>query len=95
MSPPDFSDPESKLKLRLTRPSRFVSAYGRFIINASRTLLGFMALSLVWMTGVEIWDGGFRWALIGEAFGILVIIGAFFVAIELFARLWTWMERRG
>ncbi|MFK4058903.1 hypothetical protein [Brevundimonas sp. NPDC046655] len=95
MSPPDFSDPESKLRLRLTRPPRFVSAYGRFVINLARVMLGFMALSLVWMTGVEILDAGFRWALIGQAPGMLVIMAGFFLIVELFARVWKWMDKRG
>lgn len=95
MSPPDFSDPESKLKLRFTGPPRFILIYGRVFFILVRAMLGFMALSLIWMTGFEIWDGGFRWPFIGQAVGMLIVLAGFFVVVELFARFWKWMDKRG
>ena len=93
MSPPDFSDPESKLKLRLVRPPRAASGLARFYFIAMKAFLGFCALSLIPIGYFEIRDRGFDWGLVGEAAVMLGGIAIMFAIVELLARFWRWMDK--
>lgn len=93
MSPPDFSDPESKLKLRLARPPRAASGLARFYFMAMKAFLGFCALSLIPIGYFEIQDRGFGWGLVGEAAVMLGGIAIMFAIVELLARFWRWMDK--
>jgi hypothetical protein len=94
MSPPDFSDPESKLRLSLVRPPRAVAGFSRFYFTAMKLFLGFCAIALIPISYFEFRDRGFSWGLAGDAVLMLGGIAMLFVLVDLLSRISKWMARR-